>query len=86
MAYSRTITREHRTAYLLLLDISVSMQEVIEHDGRPMLKGECMVDAANKILDELHLRAFRDGEMRDYYDVAVIGYSGSTIHSMLPSS
>ncbi len=85
MNYKRTITREHRTAYVLLLDCSGSMRDVIDYDERIMTKGESMIDAANKILQELYLRAYRDGELRNYYDVAVICYSGYGIHSMLSS-
>ncbi|MFI3248190.1 MAG: vWA domain-containing protein [Rikenellaceae bacterium] len=83
MAYTNTITREHRSAYVLLLDVSGSMQDVIESQGRKMTKGESMVNAANQILQELFLRAHRDNELRDYYDVAVIGYAGGEIRSLL---
>lgn len=79
----RTITRQHRTAYLLLLDTSGSMQDIIEYDGRIMTKGQSMVDAANRILQELYFRAHRDGEIRNYYDVAVISYSGRGVISLL---
>ncbi len=81
--YKRAITREHRTAYMLLLDISGSMQDTIELDGQIITKGEAVVTAANTILRELHLRAYRDDEIRNYYDVAVLCYSGRGIHSLL---
>lgn len=81
--YLRTITREHRSAYILLLDISGSMQDSITYEGEYTTKGESMVDAANKILQELYLRAFRDNEIRNYYDVAVICYSGRGVYSVL---
>ncbi len=81
--YLRTITREHRSAYILLLDISGSMQDPITYEGEYTTKGESMVDAANKILQELYLRAYRDDEIRNYYDVAVICYSGKGVFSVL---
>lgn len=81
--YSRTVTRQHRTAFILLLDISGSMQDVIEHEGRIMTKGESMVDVANKIIEELYFRAYYEGELRNYYDVAVISYSGRGVISLL---
>ncbi len=81
--YLRTITREHRSAYILLLDISGSMQDAITYEGQFTTKGESMVDAANKILQELYLRAYRDNEIRNYYDVAVICYSGRGVFSVL---
>lgn len=42
-----------------------------------------MAEVANSLLSELLLRATREGEVRDYYDIAVVGYSGEGVHSLL---
>lgn len=81
-SFARAITREHRTAYILLLDLSTSMSEVIEHNGRKQYKSEVMAEAANNLLHEFYLRANSSGELRDYYDIAVLCYSGHGVFSL----
>lgn len=83
MSYEQSITCQHRSAYVLLLDMSGSMQELIEFDGRTILKGEGVAYAANAIMQELYLCACRDNEVHNYYDVSIMSYSGRGVRSML---
>ena len=82
-SYSQSITREHRTAFLLLLDRSGSMRERVLFDGREVTKACAVAETANRFLFELTERARRSDGVRDYYDVAVLSYSGDTVESLL---
>lgn len=81
--YSQSITREHRTAFLLLLDRSGSMRERVLFDGREVTKACAVAETANRFLFELTERARRSDGVRDYYDVAVLSYSGDSVESLL---
>lgn len=83
MSYTQAITRQHRTACFLLLDLSGSMRELIDHNGHRVQKCEVVVNAVNKIIRELYMRAMRNNEVRDYYDIAVVGYSSERVFSLL---
>jgi len=74
--YTQSITRTHRTAFLLAIDGSGSMNEEIRFRGRTATKAEAVAAVTNDLLFELIERARRDDGIRDYYDIAVIGYSG----------
>ena len=76
MNYTQSITRRHRTAFVLAIDQSGSMVEELEFRGRRTSKAAAVAEVANSLLSELLLRATREGEVRDYYDIAVVGYSG----------
>lgn len=84
--YQRSVSRDQRTAFVLLLDLSGSMMDIIEYRGRKMTKCECVGLIAEQILQELYLRACRNGECRNYYDVAVLSYSGRGVLTHLGSS
>lgn len=83
MNYTQSITRLRRTAFVLAIDQSGSMVEELEFRGRHMPKAAAVAEVANSLLSELLLRATREGEVRDYYDIAVIGYSGEGVRSLL---
>ena len=83
MNYTQSITRRHRTAFVLAIDQSGSMVEELEFRGRRTSKAAAVAEVANSLLSELLLRATREGEVRDYYDIAVVGYSGEGVHSLL---
>ena len=80
MNYTQSITRRHRTAFVLAIDQSGSMVEELEFRGRRTSKAAAVAEVANSLLSELLLRATREGEVRDYYDIAVVGYSGEGAH------
>lgn len=80
--YQASITRQHRTAFVLLLDHSGSMAEPLPKEvGRT--KAEAVSEIANTLLYELVERARRSEGVRNYYDVAVVGYSGRGVKSLL---
>ena len=74
--YTQSITRNHRTAFILAIDGSGSMAESILFRGRCMTKAEAVATITNDLLFELVERARRSDGVRDYYDIAVVGYSG----------
>lgn len=76
MNYSQSITRNHRTAFVLLIDGSGSMAETIRFRGRETTKAEAVAAVTNDLLFELIERARRHDGVRDYYDIALIGYRG----------
>ena len=83
--YTQSITRTHRTAIILAIDGSGSMAEKIRFRNRQMTKAEAVATITNGMLFELIERARRSNGVRDYYDIAVIGYSGDDeVYSLLP--
>lgn len=83
--YTQSITRSHRTAFVLLIDGSGSMAEEIDVHGRRMTKAEAVASITNGLLFELIERARRNDGVRDYYDIAVWSYSGNDeVYSLLP--
>lgn len=83
MNYTQSITRQHRTAFILAIDQSGSMVEELTFRGRRLSKAAAVAEVANSLLSELLLRATREGEVRDYYDIAVLGYSGEGVRPLL---
>ncbi len=81
--YEQSITRSHRTAFVLVIDQSGSMAGPIHFAGREFSKAEAVTEVTNRLLFELVERARREGEVRDYYDVAVLGYSDRGVVSLL---
>lgn len=83
--YEQAITRSRRTAFVLLIDGSGSMSETIRFRGRETTKAEAVAAVTNGLLFELIERARRDEGVRDYYDIAVLGYGGDDeVRSLLP--
>ena len=81
--YSQGITRLHRTAFVIAIDLSGSMAEPIKVGREHKTKAEWVCDTANTLLFELVERARRSDGIHDYYDVAVIGYSGEGVKPLL---
>ncbi|MCI7308278.1 vWA domain-containing protein [Alistipes senegalensis] len=85
--YTQSITRTHRTAFIFVIDGSGSMAEKIRFRGRLMTKADAVASITNGMLFELIERARRSDGVRDYYDIAVLGYSGDDeVYSLLPGS
>lgn len=82
--YSQPITHIHRTAFLFALDCSTSMQGLTKLNNKIMRKADAVAVVCNFILDELLERATRNEEVRDYYDISVIGYSKNDITPIIP--
>ncbi|MDR2912005.1 MAG: VWA domain-containing protein [Alistipes sp.] len=81
--YSAPITRLHPTAFILLVDRSGSMAERIVFGGVEMAKSRAVTLVAGSFIDELLYRARREDGTRDYYDIAVLGYSGEGVRSLV---
>ena len=61
------------------------MAESILFRGRRLTKAEAVAGITNDLLFELVERARRSDGIRDYYDIAVVGYSGDDeVRSLLP--
>lgn len=85
MSYLARITQNTPTAVVLLVDQSGSMSEPVSWNGQTVAKAQAVATAINTLLAELIARSRRDGGFQTYYDIAVIGYSGSEVRSLLPS-
>ena len=84
--YSKPITHLNRGAIVIAVDCSMSMQEQTFLNNISMSKIEAVAVVCNYLIDELLERATRHGEVRNYYDIAVLGYSGDEIQSLLPTT
>ena len=73
-AYTAQITRNTPTAFIFLIDQSVSMQKYTTLYGEEMPMAEAVARIVNHQLNELFLRCIKGSETRDYYDIAIIGY------------
>lgn len=80
---TKSVTRRHRSAFVLLLDLSGSMRESVEYESDIVTKSVAMSDVSNKILQEFYMRSFRDNDVCDYFDIAIIGYSNGSVLSLL---
>lgn len=83
--YTQTITRQNRGAILIAIDCSLSMSERINFNNLNISKAEAVALICNYILDELLALATRGREVRNYYDIAVLGYHDDVVESMLPT-
>ncbi len=81
--YSAQITRKQKTAFIILLDQSGSMQEFISFQRRPVRKSEIAARFANLFIEELMLRSRRSEFINDYFDILALGYHGDTVEPIL---
>ena len=81
--YSQEITRRHRTAFIIALDQSTSMQEEVRFGRLKMSKAEAVAYTANILITELIDRSRRKDGVRNYYDIAVVGYSDDEVRMLL---
>ena len=72
--YTAQITRNTPTAFIFLVDHSVSMQNETTLFGEKMTMAEAAARIVNMQINELVLRCIKSNEVRHYYDIAVIGY------------
>ena len=73
-AYTAQITRNTPTAFIFLIDQSVSMQRMTTLNGEEMTMSEAAARIVNQQINGLVLRCIKYNEVRHYYDIAVIGY------------
>ena len=73
MPYSAEISRSNPSCFVFLVDQSGSMEHPIAGDaGRR--KCDSVADAINKLLQNLIIKCARGEGVRNFYEVAVIGY------------
>lgn len=73
-AYTARITREHPSAFIFLVDQSISMRNITSFNGEDMTMSEAVSRIVNSQIDELVERCVRANETRHYFDIAVVGY------------
>lgn len=81
--YLQEITRQHRTAFVIVLDRSMSMQEPIRFGQQIISKAEALSYIANSLITELIDRCRRIDALRNYYDIAVVGYGNDQVEMLL---
>lgn len=81
--YSQDITSSHRAAIVIAIDQSCSMSGRMELNGWNLSKAEAVSMVTGRLIDELILRSHRDNGYRHYYDIALVGYSGNEVYSLL---
>lgn len=79
-AYTARVDREHPTAFIFLVDQSVSMKRLTTFNGEDMTLSEAVARIVNSQINELVERCVKNNETRHYFDIAVIGY-GSEAYS-----
>jgi len=82
--YSARITRKTPSAFVFMLDLSGSMEEKVSFNGESTSKASAVAALINNTLAELVNHCRREEGYRDYLDIAVIGYGGDQIRSLLP--
>jgi hypothetical protein len=70
--YTQEISRERKACFLFLLDQSFSMEEMLGNSDRK--KCDELVTAINAWLQNMTIRASGDTGIKDWMDVAVLGY------------
>ena len=82
--YSARITRHTPSAFVFMLDLSGSMEEKVNFNGENVSKAVAVAEIINNTLAELVNHCRREEGYRDYLDIAVIGYGGEQVRSLLP--
>ena len=72
--YTAQITRNTPTAFIFLVDQSVSMQKKTTLYGEEMTMAEAAARIVNNQINELVYRCIKLDDTRHYYDIAVVGY------------
>lgn len=80
MSYTAEISRTSPTAFLFLVDQSGSMQDTMQN-GKS--KAQFVADVLNRTLATLITRCTKAEGTRNYFEVGVLGYSGSTAENGL---
>ncbi|WP_369975471.1 VWA domain-containing protein [Xanthomonas bundabergensis] len=80
MSYTAEISRTSPTAFLFLVDQSGSMQDTM---GNGKSKAQFVADVLNRTLATLITRCTKSEGTRDYFEVGVLGYMGSSAENGL---
>ena len=77
--YTAYITRKTPSAFIFLIDQSGSMAgNIPDNLGGVTTKAEKLTYAVNKILNDILDRCQKGSEVRDYFELAIIGYGGES--------
>jgi hypothetical protein len=79
MPYTAEISRTNPSCFVFILDQSGSMSDNYVDIGKP--KSEAVADVINKLLQQLTIKCYTRGELKDYYMVSVIGYGANGVGS-----
>ena len=72
--YTAQVTRDTPTAFIILVDQSISMNRSTLLYGEPLTLSEAVARIVNRSIEELVNRCIKGSEVRRYFDIAVIGY------------
>ena len=72
--YTAQITRSTPTAFIFMIDQSISMSRKLNYRGEFITLADAVARIVNNQINELVLRCIKTNEVRHYYDIAVIGY------------
>ncbi len=72
--YTAQITRNTPTAFIFLVDQSISMSRKLNYRGEFITLADAVARIVNNQIHQLVLRCIKTNEVRHYYDIAVIGY------------
>lgn len=87
MTYSADISRTNPASFMFLIDQSASMKAALA--GQPnQRKMDAAADSVNRCLDAITQRCSQGDDIRDYFHIAIIGYTTNRLgkaqlHSML---
>lgn len=84
--YSARISSSNPTAFVILIDQSGSMQELTLFNNELMSKSQAVANSVNIMLSEFLNRSRREDGHRNYFDIAVLGYHGDQVNSLLGAS
>lgn len=73
--YTAQITRNTPTAFIFMIDQSVSMGRKTMLYGEEITMAEAVARIVNAQINDLVLRCIKGSETRHYYDIAVVGYA-----------
>ncbi len=77
--YTAQITRNTPTAFIFLVDQSISMGRKTVFRGETMTLAAAVARIVNNQINNLVLRCVKMGETRHYYDIAVIAYGDEAV-------
>ncbi len=69
--YSARVTRDNPCAIVILIDQSGSMDEIFRND---ITRAQAVADIVNDLFDSLIMKCQKEGGIRDYFKIMVIGY------------
>ncbi|MCW5675379.1 MAG: VWA domain-containing protein [Xanthobacteraceae bacterium] len=81
MAYSAEISRENPTCVLFVVDQSTSMGHLISERTS---KAGFVADVLNKTIQTIAVHCTKSDGVRDYFEIGVVAYSGTTARYDLP--